>query len=74
MGGFECSKNPGEYSSFKRMRVDTQDIGGECLDVKETESVTDNSGDGTDLLYTYAVLRYRIAGRVLLNRHGHGLL
>ncbi|XP_057427154.1 uncharacterized protein LOC130720524 isoform X1 [Lotus japonicus] len=45
-GGFECSKNPGEYSSFKRMRVDTQDIGGECLDVKETESVTDNSGDG----------------------------
>lgn len=56
------------------MRVDTQDIGGECLDVNETESVTDNSGDGTDLLYTYAVLRYRIAGRVLLNRHGHGLL
>ena len=64
-GGSECPKNPEENSTCKRRGVGTQDIDGECLDTKETESTTDNSGDGTEfitLLYTYVVLGYRIIG------------
>lgn len=42
-GDYDCSKNPDEDSTCKRRKVCAEDTGEECLDMKETESV---SGDG----------------------------
>ncbi|CAJ1977615.1 unnamed protein product [Sphenostylis stenocarpa] len=42
----DSSNNPNESSISKRQKLCTDDAGEECLDSKETESATANSGDG----------------------------
>ncbi|KAK7357866.1 hypothetical protein VNO80_17163 [Phaseolus coccineus] len=45
-GHFDSSNNPNENSIPKRRKLCTDDAGEECLDSKENESATANSGDG----------------------------
>ncbi|QCE08695.1 uncharacterized protein LOC114192553 [Vigna unguiculata] len=45
-GHFDSSNNPNESCISKRRKLCTDDAGEECLDTKETESATADSGDG----------------------------
>jgi len=52
-GLFDSSNNPNEDSTSKRRKLCTDDAGEECLDSRETESATANSGDGIQFIYFF---------------------
>ena len=52
-GHFDSPKNPNENSISKRQKLCSDDAGEECLDSKENESATANSGDGMQFIFYY---------------------
>ncbi|KAK7270190.1 hypothetical protein RIF29_23150 [Crotalaria pallida] len=73
--GYDGSKVNKENDTTKRRRTCTEDIGEECLDIKETKSATANSGDGK-ILSTHKADSYRdgIHGLSLVKLTKSGLL